>query len=223
MNRHPHWATVDAWADGDVIRLMPGETSLRQAKARLGLVRPELDPHRERVRCEAKKYDPGIPECWHEAHETVADEDGDKWDLCPDHADELRRIAEYYGPKLAERPQEDPEPSEEPVESPRPVPDAYSSATLAAEHEARVEARWQDRKARGIPTTNIRRTKSRLGRTKEYRRIEKRRQMARRKGLDPDTLGAAYRLPRRDTRTDVRAYGRLVKAAARLGIGPEDE
>ena len=107
-----------------------------------------------------------------------------------------------------------------------PVPPEYAPAALEAARQEDVLAhrarRRFEREQLGIPTTNVVQTKSRLGRTTEYQTIVKRRQRARAKGLDPDAMGARYRLPHRDTKAEARTYRDLVTTGRRAGlIGPD--
>jgi hypothetical protein len=81
----------DAWHGDGIVRMAPGETSIRAAKARLyGRPRPRLEPDRERVRCEGDQLTGAS--CWREAHEDFEDIDGVPWSLCPEHGAELRAV-----------------------------------------------------------------------------------------------------------------------------------
>jgi hypothetical protein len=50
----------------------------------------------------------------------------------------------------------------------------------------------------------------------------KRRERARKRGLDPDTLGLRYMLPARHPGDDLRMYHELMRAGERARLLPED-
>jgi hypothetical protein len=235
----------DAWYGDGIVVMEPGETSIRVAKARLyGEPKPRPDPSRERVRCQADAI-AAVPSCWHEAFETVVDNLGDGYDLCPEHAAEARDAirelqaeeaseairqgvyTQNHGDGLGADEDGDPDAGAIPERAARPVPAAYTPEAFRAVTEDNRAKRYSDRKARGIPTTNVIQTRSKLGSTREYQRIERRRWRARQKGLDPDTLGSAFRLPRRTEHADPTLYRRLIdnaqRALSRLPDVPEDD
>jgi len=180
------------WPEATIV-VPRGVTSLRAAAGREP--QPKLDPNRQRIKCEF---------CWSEAHETRG-----AMALCPScaqlwDADEPEPSQDGPGQAIA--------PEVAPTAAPRrPTPPEYTPEAMAAaakeESDERHARRRADLERRGIPGRVVG-TKSKLGQTREYRTIEKRRTVARQKGLDPNTLGPDYRLPRRgDTRKvrDLRA------------------
>src|SRR5439155_17262649 len=64
--------------------------------------------------------------------------------------------------------------------------------------------------------------KSHLGRTRLYRTVEKRRERARKAGLDPDAMGPDYRLPRRGETRRERVLKRQVAPLFEDGVVPDD-
>lgn len=131
------------------------------------------------------------------------------------------RVGDDQEPDVEPTPDE--ELDERPMSEPhRPMPPEYTAEAFERVKEENRERRYRDRVARGIPTTNVRQTKSRLGRTTEYRRVEKRRQRARAEGLNPDLLGREYRLPRRDLMAEDRIYQEASRIAARLAAESAD-
>jgi hypothetical protein len=66
--------------------------------------------------------------------------------------------------------------------------------------QERAAARRRQMREVGLPDT-AKGLRSRFSRTPEYRRVEKRRERARRQGIDPDALGPSYWLPRRNKST----------------------
>jgi hypothetical protein len=222
----------DAWDHGPGIIRVDNMGSARAAKEAAGLIRPRRDPDRVRVTC-------GIDRCFREAHERRlidgygGDDPADWALLCTFHAEMWDDEVEATRPPAID---EDAEGDDLMVASAkaasrtirtalgRPEPEARpkreAPPELAFLRDPEAEAamaksvRSDHRRAvaitLGVPATAARLGgKSKLGRTPEYRRVEKRRQMARREGLDPNELGPEYRLPTMKTLHRVSRHPRL--------------
>jgi hypothetical protein len=109
-----------------------------------------------------------------------------------------------------------------------PVPPEYRpTAMAAAREEAKAEQevrRRQHRRAIHPDLANAQDGKSAWGRTQEYRRIEKRRERARKRGVPEDVLDShpTYRLPRRDDALLERMYETLVRTGRKAGLLGDD-
>jgi hypothetical protein len=161
--------------------------------------------------------------------ETAQDDLGDvETPEAPTDAAPIRREAPDLGTAvLARQAMEAWENDEEAATTlyPRQTPAGYEVLTSqnamdAVVKEEQAHARMLHRTAINPALRKARDGKSALGRTREYRRIEKRRQLARQKGLDPDALGPHYRLPRRG---DTRRVSDLRRSLVKLGIFGKDE
>jgi hypothetical protein len=93
-----------------------------------------------------------------------------------------------------------------------------SEGVYTAAEQAHVSRRAADRDLLGFEPAG----KSKLGRTRLYRTVEKRRERARKAGMDPDTMGPAYRLPRRGETRRERVLKRQVAPLFEDGIVPDD-
>ena len=229
--------------ESKMIRPESGQTLKDVRRARLRAKGYRVDPPEPvRHRCEVEQID-GFRSCWLEAHvRRYYNLALPLLRLCPGHAEalddaligdleylatnrELGYLPAQNGPEAVETPK--PAPVSAPLPEPTPAaPRGYTRAEMeAARREAVAESRARrraDREARGIPTSNVEHTKSRWGRTAEYRRIEKRRERARKRGLDPDALGPRYWLPRRDNAKLEAAYLVMERAGRRAGLNGAD-
>ncbi len=204
----PTWPADVPWA---TVAVPKGEISIARAAGRplrrVGSRKPApLDPNRKRIRCE-------IPGCWSEAHETRLYK-GEPVQLCWNHATEWDMEEAPQSPKpqpvsVAAQPQEapgrerEPEPDMAAVKAKIKATDAALKAAAAQEPDSPLRQEYlaaRRRQREGMRSEDGTRSvaeyidRSRAhgaerrklpSRSREARRLEKRRERARKRGQDP--------------------------------------